>query len=107
MNSQIDFIASAKVGDTITARCELVPCTSKKIARYEITMKDQDGKLSRLCMLRAIAGHTLKCKSNICGHFFAFAFNRALSFSIDEGALLNVLVILNSDAIICCVKLRK
>lgn len=48
MNSQIDFIASAQVGDTITARCELVPCTSKKIARYEITMNDQNGKLLAL-----------------------------------------------------------
>lgn len=48
LNSQIDFIASAKVGDVITARCEMAPGASKKIARFEITMKDQDGKLLAL-----------------------------------------------------------
>ncbi len=31
MNSQIDFIASAKVGDTITARCELDPVLPRRL----------------------------------------------------------------------------
>ena len=48
LNSQIDFIASAKLGDTVTARCSQAPGTSKKIQRYEIKITDQDDKLLAL-----------------------------------------------------------
>lgn len=45
LNSQIDFIASAKLGDTVIARCTQAPGTSKKIQRYEIKITDQDDTL--------------------------------------------------------------
>lgn len=47
LNSSIDFIASAQVGDTVTARCECV-ASARKIQRFEITMTDQNGKLLAL-----------------------------------------------------------
>ena len=44
LNSQIDFIASAKVGDTVRAHCHCVSAT-RKTSRYEIEITDQTGKL--------------------------------------------------------------
>lgn len=44
LNSQIDFIASAKLGDTVYARCRCVSAT-RKTMRYEVEMTDQNGKL--------------------------------------------------------------
>lgn len=47
LNCSIEFIASAKVGDTITAECRTV-AKARKIVRNEVEIKDQDGKLLTL-----------------------------------------------------------
>ena len=47
LNSQIDFIASAKLGDTVYARCHCVSATYKTM-RYEVDIRDQDDKLLAL-----------------------------------------------------------
>ena len=47
LNSQIDFIASAQLGDTVYARCHCVSAT-RRTMRYEVEMTDQNGKLLAL-----------------------------------------------------------
>ena len=47
LNASIEYIASAKLGDTITATCTTV-AKARKIARNEIEIRDQDGKLLSL-----------------------------------------------------------
>ncbi len=49
LDSSIDFIASAKVGDTVTATCTQVS-KARKIVRSLIEIRDQDEKL--LCVMR-------------------------------------------------------
>lgn len=49
LDSSIDFLASAKVGDTVTATCTQVS-RARKIVRDVIEMHDQNGKL--LCVMR-------------------------------------------------------
>lgn len=44
LDANIDFIASAKLGDTITATCTQV-AKARKIVRNDIVITDQDGKL--------------------------------------------------------------
>lgn len=49
LDASIDFIASAKLGDTVTATCTQVS-RARKIVRNVIEMHDQNGKL--LCVMR-------------------------------------------------------
>ena len=49
LDASIDFIASAKLGDTVTATCTEVS-RARKIVRNVIEMHDQNGKL--LCVMR-------------------------------------------------------
>lgn len=48
LDATIDFLSSAKVGDTVTATCTQVS-RARKIVRNEIKMHDQNGKL--LCIM--------------------------------------------------------
>ena len=44
LDSTIEFIASAKLGDVVTAYCKEVSST-RRIKRHRIEVRDQDGKL--------------------------------------------------------------
>lgn len=51
LNSNIEYIASAKVGDVVTATCTTI-AKARKIVRNEIEVRNQDDKL--LCLVRCV-----------------------------------------------------
>ena len=59
LNSSIEFIASAKLGDTITAECKTV-AKARKIVRNEVEVTDQDGKLLALVRVTGYRKETWK-----------------------------------------------